>query len=94
MNEQKKCHCVRTDRLGRIDSNYTNHTFERCWTPNDNKTEESWEERFDEQFGICNGGDALYAIIDDDGLSVKQYLKAFISQIEASAYKRGRDKKK
>ena len=34
--EDEKCHCSRTDRLNRIDSNYKNHTFDRCFTKDPN----------------------------------------------------------
>lgn len=30
-NKEEECHCQRTDRLHRVDSNFKNHTFERCW---------------------------------------------------------------
>jgi hypothetical protein len=53
-------------------------------------TKVEWEKEFDERFGTCNGGDALYAKVDDDGLSVKQYLKSFISKVEQQAYERGK----
>lgn len=29
--KKEECHCQRTDRLHRVDSNFKNHTFERCW---------------------------------------------------------------
>ena len=45
---------------------------------NMNTEQENWEEEFDEQFEMCNGGDAVIVKIDDDGLSTKQYLKLFI----------------
>ena len=50
-----------------------------------------WRIGFDEQFGVCNGGDAIYAKIDDDGLSVKQYLKNFIHQTILSERKAERE---
>ena len=53
---------------------------------------DEWEEEFNEQFGTCNGGDALYAIIDDDGLSIKQYLKHFIRTVEQKAVLQERER--
>lgn len=40
-----------------------------------------WEEDFDKQFESCNGGDAVCATINDDGLSTMQYLKGFIRNL-------------
>lgn len=43
-----------------------------------------WEKEFDKQFPSCNGGDAVYAAIDDDGLSTGKYIKSFIRTLLTS----------
>ena len=54
--KDKLCHCARTDRYHRQDSNYTEHTFDKCWSIKNIKdtgdTAKSWEGKFDEGFKI------------------------------------------
>ena len=48
--KKEECHCQRTDRLHRVDSNFKNHTFERCWK------DKNKEEDRTKAFGMNNGG--------------------------------------
>lgn len=85
MNEQKKCNICQDDPIFSCNAcgrEYIEDVYGNPLSPHDNKTKESLEEQFDkfsEEIGLAN---------EKKGGFYEHGIKAFISQIEASACKK------